>query len=250
MGAYNDDVLFIHIPKAAGWSVKQYMLKVLPDVLMPDNPDSKLPIGHVRLQDIERFTGRKPESFKLILAVVRDPYEQQLSQWQFWRDRYAKGGTHVHDILAASYPTLTQFLEDPRCDFHVWYEQHHGFQTGMTPAEQEAARKFQQAPDGQNRYEDFGGIFRYWLTVDNQIPENVTILRAEKIGERLPKEMLPFRACSVMGCPTTSVPHLNTSPHDTNTKAYYTPRAAQLVEQKAAWCFEHYYEKWLYSDFA
>lgn len=98
MGVYNQDVLYIHVPKTGGWSVKNYMREVLPDVLMPDNPESRLPIGHVRLADIERFTGRSPDSFRLILAVIRNPYEQQLSQACFWGERYL---AHQYNCLAS-----------------------------------------------------------------------------------------------------------------------------------------------------
>lgn len=242
MGCYNQDVLFIHIPKCAGWSVKKYLQKVLPDVLMPDDPRAKLPIGHVRLQDLFRFTGRDPKSFKLILAVVRDPYEQQLSQWQFWRDRYAQGQRHLHDVVAASCPDLTTFLEDPRCDFHVWYEQHYAYQPGV----QLAVREYPAVPAGRNRYQDFSGIFRYWITVDDEIPENVHVLRAETLDEELPEILCDFDPA----IRSVDVPRLNTSPHGTDVRAYYTPRAAQLVEEKAPWAFAHYYEKWSYSSFA
>jgi len=244
MGCYNDELLFIHIPKCAGWSVKNYLKEHVPGMLMPDDPASKLPIGHVRLQDIERVTGRKPESFKMILALVRDPYEQQLSQFCFWRDRYARGGRHVHDCVAASYATLTDFLIDPRCDFHVWYEQHIGFQPGQTPAEQQAVRVTDlPAPAGANRYDYFGGIYRYWLTVDDEIPENVKVIRQEAIDTALPVALLGLVSGEV-----PPVPRLNRSSHSPNTREYYTPQAARLVEAKAAWAFENYYQKWLYSD--
>ena len=245
MGCYNDDVLFIHIPKCAGWSVKKYLQDHLPGILMPDDPASKLPIGHVRLQDIERFTGRKPESFAKILAVVRDPYEQQLSQWSFWADRYARGQRHIHDAVAASYATLTEWLRDPRCDFHCWYHQHVGYRRGQTPAQQEAtAVTDRPATAGVNRYEDFGGIYRYWLSVDGEVPANVEVIRLEEIETALPVAV--FGAVDPKQEPP--VQWLNSSPHRRATREYYTPEAARLVEAKVAWAFEHYYPKWLYSD--
>ncbi len=45
MGCYNNEVLFIHIPKCAGWTIKQYMREHLQGVLLPDDPQSKLPIA-------------------------------------------------------------------------------------------------------------------------------------------------------------------------------------------------------------
>lgn len=245
MGCYNDKVLFIHIPKCAGWSVKTYLYQHLPNVLMPKDPAAKLPIGHVRLQDIERFTGRAPESFELILAVIRDPYEQQLSQWCFWRDRFARGQRHLHDWVAGAYADLTAFLADPRCDFHVWYQQHFGFEAGQTPEQQQEARKYMPAQEGCNRYQDFGGCYQFWLTVNGVIPKNVTILRQETLTERLPEVVGPF-ANKTLG----PVPQLNQSEHKHDVREYYTPKGAALVEAKFQWAFENHYEKWLWSSFA
>lgn len=247
MGAYNDDVLFIHIPKTGGTSVKRYMKECLPNVLCPDPADevataaSKLPIGHVRLADIERFTGRSPDSWKLILAVLRDPYEQQLSQWSFWRDRFAKGGRHVHDVVAAAHLDLTAWLEDPRCDFHVWYLQHIGHP--LVKAQQTTPKE--PSPDGENRYEDFGGCYRFWLEVDGEFPINLKTVDISTMGEVVPKMLEPYKELHHCFFPTT-----NPSPHGKDVKAYYTPRAARMVEEKFAWAFANKYPKWLYSDVA
>lgn len=240
MGAYNDQVLFIHIPKTAGWSCKTYMADHLEGVLLPDNPESKLPIGHIRLQDFEGFTGRAPDSFEKILAVVRNPYEQQLSQWCFWRERFAKGFGHIHDRCAATYARLEKWLEDPGCDFHIWYEQH--------------TDRREESPyvKGTERYEDFGGFYKFWLTVDGVIPENVQVIRQENLDEEFPEAMSSPVVLHVAkpGAPYSRppMPHLNTSPHDTNVKQYYTPRAAELVEAKFAWAFENYYTPWKFSE--
>jgi len=272
MGAYNSDVLFIHIPKCGGWSVKTYMRDHLPGVLMPDDPKAKLPIGHVRLQDIERFTGRSPDSFKRIIAVVRNPYEQQLSQFTFWATRAAKGGRHIHDLVTANYIhwpnvlhnacelqgnwqeatwyphqiNLEAWLQDPRSDFHVWYLQHHAYQPGMTAEEQEAVRQVDKPnPDGANRYQDFGGMFRFWLTVDGKIPGNVYVLRQERLGEELRHALAPFADHSL-----PELDRKNTSSHPRPVWEYYTPLAAKIVEDKCQWTFANYYNQWMYSDFA
>ena len=279
MGAYNDDVLFLHIPKCGGWAVKTYLREHLPGVLMPDDPAAKLPIGHVRLQDIERFTGRAPDSWKRIVAVVRNPYEQQLSQFTFWATRYAKGGRHIHDIVTGAYvywPAILQqwpdqedmtrhketgwgqyvwtpeqinlegWLQVPRSDFHVWYLQHHAYQPGMTEAEQQQLRRIDiENQPGANQYTDFGGLFRFWLTVDGEIPDNVCVLRQESLGEELRNAIAPFADHEL-----PELPRKNTSSHPRPTHEYYTPLAARLVEEKCQWAFANYYQRWMYSDFA
>ena len=238
MGAYNKDILFIHIPKTAGWSCKTYMKDHLDGVVMPDDKDSKLPIGHIRLQDIEGFTGRPPDSFEKILAVVRNPYEQQLSQWCFWRERFAKGCSHIHDRCAATYARLEKWLEDPGCDFHIWYEQH--------------TDRREESPyvKGTERYEDFGGFFKFWLTVDGVIPGNVQVARQENLDAEFAQALKPYcnSALQTAACTMPPMPHLNTSPHDADVKKYYTPRAAELVEAKFQWAFENYYTPWKFSE--
>jgi len=237
MGCYNDDILFVHIPKAAGWSVKTYLKEHLPGILMPDDPASKLPIGHVRLEDFERFTGRAPASFKKILAVVRNPYEQQLSQWTFWRDRFARGGRHEHDVTAASYATLSEFLLNPQCDFHLWYEQRFAGNRPGLPV---------TYPVTEMNYRDFGGLFRFWITLDDEIPENVQVIRSEELDVALP---LALRELTGRPMPPFQR-RLNSSLHIEDPKPYYTPTAARIVEAKCKWAFDHYYPRWLYSDFA
>jgi len=265
MGAYNDEVLFIHIPKTGGWSVKNYMKEHLRDVLLPDDPLSNLPIGHVRLQDIERFTGRAPDSFHLILAVLRNPYEQQISQACFWAMRYIEGGRHVHDVATwrhvdearvfAKYHrcarssemfafepddiNLTGFVSDPRCDFHVWYEQHHGYRPGQSAAEQQQTRPTDiPAADGQNRYEDFGGYYRYWLTVDGEIPKQVCLVKLETINT-VRVWLKPFAKGEL-----PDVPVSNVSPHNGSYEAWLLrwPYSSSLIKRKFAWTFgqQHY----------
>lgn len=270
MGCFNDDVLFVHIPKCGGWSCKTYMQQNLPGVLMPKDEGCNLPIGHVRLADIERFTGRPPSSWKLIVAVVRNPYEQQVSQFSFWATRYLNGSRHIHDIVTGKYvlwPTVikdvaesggrldgvvwypnqidfTGWVMDPMSDFHVWYQQHIGYRPGMTLEEQERARLTSMlSPVGRNRYQDFGGVYRFWLEVGGEIPDNVSVICQERLDTDFPAALAPY----VEG---TSVPMTtqNTSPHGADTMAYYTPEAARVVEDKFQWAFEHHYRKWLYSD--
>lgn len=248
MGCYNDDILFIHIPKCGGWSVKTYLHEHLPGILMPDNPVSKLPIGHVRLQHIEQFTGRKPSSFARIIAVVRNPYEQQISQACFWATRYLKGDRHPHDVGTWHYVcaaivnaavvecalrgrqftwrpeflNLTGFVADPACDFHVWYQQH------VSP--------LRHAPKGANRYEHFGGLFRHWITVDDEIPDNLWIVRQENLDEELRAAIAPFANHEL-----PPLERLNTSSWAGDARDWYTSSAIRTVEAKCPWVFDHYY---------
>ena len=269
MGCYNDDVLFVHIPKTAGWAVKTYLRDNLPGVLMPDDPASKLPIGHVPLRDIERFTGRTPDSFQTIIAVIRNPYEQQLSQMCFWADRFVfKNNRHSHDIHTAVYCHLPQvmadwaasrmyemrftwlphhldldgFVADPSCDFHLWYEQHPAFQEELSAEEQQRRQEAARMHISGERYEDYGGYYRYWLEVDGRIPTNVRLLRAESLQRELMDAINPF-ACRH---PLPALHRKNTSSHGAPTQDYYSDEGRAAVERKFAYCFDtaEWYPKW------
>lgn len=262
MGAYNDDVLFIHIPKTGGTSAKYYMAENLPDVLWPKPPEvfaedagrdspndederlayeaiaaSKLPIGHIPLKDIEEFTGRSPGSFKVIFGIVRNPYAQQVSQWWFWKRRYALGHKHPHDVAAAKYPRIHGWLRDPMCDFHLWYEQ-------RWHAAEQLARSSQT-----EGYGEMGGFYKYWLTIDGVMPPNLKILKAEDLDDTLPAELAPF-----MDHEPPPVPHKNagegmpwencfkagvdTAPDGTIVGQEYVNESLRAVHYKFRWVFD------------
>ena len=261
MGCYNDKVLFIHIPKCGGWAVKTYMQEHLPGVLLPDDEGSNLPIGHVPLRDIERFTGRSPESFERIIAVIRDPYEQQLSQMCFWANRaMVKNGKHVHDIVTLQYVNVPQvmadwavmriygkpfvwlpqhldldsFVTDPACDFHTWFEQHYGWEPGLSAEEQKRRQERAPARIAGDTYEQYGGYYRYWLEVNGGIPDNVVMLRQEHLGRELPIWLEPFA--------DHELPRLterkNASSHLDDAQLYYRDAGREAVEWKFQWTFD------------
>jgi len=237
MGAYNDDVLFCHIPKTAGISCKEYMEANLPGVLWPKPDDeksikaSKLPIGHIPLRDIPALTGRALSSWERIIAVIRNPYDQQVSQWMFWRDRYARGHDHEHDREAASHPRIHTWLDrsgTPGVDFHIWYAHRY-----------HQKEKWIVQPRGDGKYSFWGGYYRFWLCDENdRIPENLTILRAENLDESFPEALAPW----IAGTPPP-MPHSNTTPHGRYSEYYGGSNAARIkkslsiVEEKFAWTF-------------
>ena len=91
---YSKDVLFIHVPKTGGMAVTDLLLKVLPRPVCYSHPheaDPALPpdiiqfIGdrHESLpeaRDILAQRGCTLEQFRLILAVIRNPYAIEVSR--------------------------------------------------------------------------------------------------------------------------------------------------------------------------
>lgn len=233
MGVFNDRLLFIHIPKSGGTAVKKWLWGHLPDARGQGNgPDATgLPIGHVPLRDIEHYTGRSPDSFERIIGIIRNPYAQQLSQWRFWRERYAVGDRHVHDIAAAAAPDLASWLSTPACDFHVWYEQRW--------ASSEPVRK---KPTGvpADGYAGFGGYYRYWLSVGGLVPGNVHLVHFERLAKAWPEAVAGF-----VDDPTVPIPRANEGPSRPFPVEWYyhDKRAREMVEAKFRWAFEHHYAR-------
>lgn len=229
MAVLSDDLLFIHIPKTGGRSCQRWLVDNVPGAKLPEEHESPFPIGHIPLRDIETFSGRSPDSFERIVAVIRDPYEQCLSQWLFWRDRYARGHRHMHDMMATVYPDLHHWLQDPSaCDFHVWYEER------VPGASKTIAR--------DRGYQDFGGYYRYWLeTSEGEIPDHLHIVRFENLADGFVEACRPF----VSSLPPTPFPHENAGPRRRDTQAYYTDLARALVEDKFRWTFaEGFYKRY------
>lgn len=260
MGAYNDDVLFIHIPKCGGTAAKEYMFRHLPDVKWPRTAswfarqagrkdvtgadqarsdraitDSKLPIGHVPLRDIVDFTGRPADSWERIIAVIRNPYEHQLSQWWFWRERYAKGDNHVHDMHAAAHPRLDSWLDTVDCDFYIWYE--HSFHPGS-----ELVRR---PPSPATDYANWGGYFPYWFAINGKIPPNLVVLRQESLEHQFPLALAPW----MDGVPPP-MPRANETGHGPWREYYHKARSLEIVNAKFQWTFDNAkaYQKWEASE--
>lgn len=238
MTCYNKDLLFIHIPKCAGTAVRQYLMENLPDVKGPDDLEARLPIGHIRLADIERFTGRTPGSFKTILAVIRNPYDLMLSQWCYWKDRYARGHRQWPAVTAGWASDLEEYLQNPDVDYFVKYKRHQRWEPGQTREQQASSGSIHEL-SGET-YQEAGGYFPYWLNVDGAIPENVKVIKLDELEDELPWLMPPDRN----GDHNFDIPRTNTSPHKMTTQDYYTPTAARIVEDKFQWAFEHHYQKW------
>ena len=261
MGAYNDDVLFIHIPKTAGIAVKEWMDANMDGVIWPkpavyytdqgmteeeaeekskeSTEASKLPVGHVPVRDIPRCTGRELESWKLIVAILRNPYDQQVSQWSFWRDRYARGERHMHDIAAAGHPTIHTWLDESgtaNTDFHIWYQNRIAFD-----------QPWVEQPRGDGTYTQFGGYYRFWISDERgRVPENLKLLRMEDDVRNAWPKLLEGYANQ-----TPPLHTRNRSPRSKRFLQYYrhsdedrVRQSLKIVREKFAWTFDegHYHE--------
>jgi SAM-dependent methyltransferase len=97
---FTKDILFLHVPKTGGMSVTSYLLEILPPPVYYTRPE--LDEDFARRQGIIQMLGGRHESlpeaadqlprygfslsdFKLILAVLRNPYDLEVSRYHYLR---------------------------------------------------------------------------------------------------------------------------------------------------------------------
>jgi len=113
----SDDVLFLHVRKTGGTSASQFLLETLPapihyfcrapnatvhrEGLTHENGNPHQTLADAR--DYLRRQGRVLSDFRMILAVVRNPYDHFVSHYSYQRRR----STEVTTIAPASAPPPT-----------------------------------------------------------------------------------------------------------------------------------------------
>ena len=228
MTAYNERVAFCHIPKTAGHAVRAYMAEHLPGLKhFSDTHPHGGSYGHVALRDFKRHCGRGPEDFERIYAVVRDPYDHQLSQWIYWQDMFKRGFRGDQFEHAALHSDLTHWLMDPISDWHVHDRR-------------EVGDVYRTTATTDQGYREFGGYYPYWLAVDGVIPDNVQVVSFEHLDTELPMALKEFTGI------VREMTHENVGPkrRTKDPYEYYSALAVEIVEAKFAWAFENLYQKW------
>lgn len=132
---FNDEVMFLHVPKTGGMSITTYLLNNLPGTIylslppaafdharrsavFPDVHDRLQLVGGTRHEDLlqaERIAsefGRRLQDFKLIMAAMRNPYDLEVSYYchlrkESVRQRSGKG-RRAATLAAGDFETFAQ----------------------------------------------------------------------------------------------------------------------------------------------
>jgi hypothetical protein len=208
---FTDRLLFLHVPKTGGTSVTSFLIRNLPGRITLTEPadhpslagDLPLPartklqlrqwrrqLGFLRHAHVRRIAGmrhetlqqasdalerlgRKLADFEAILAVIRNPYDLEVSRFHFFRRGHLgiRGLAHEYAEELAQAGDFAAFAE--RAAYH-----------GRLP-----------------------GRIEEWFEMDGETPTNLRVLRFESLESDLARELAPF--CRIV----STLPRLNASVH-------------------------------------
>lgn len=112
---FNDDLLFIHVPKTGGMAVTKYLLEVLPPKVRYTYPNFRedyerkgiiqFPgIRHETMAEARHFLrtqGLDVAGFKCIIAILRSPYAMEVSRFAYLRKGHAWDRGRNQDLALA-----------------------------------------------------------------------------------------------------------------------------------------------------
>lgn len=206
----NKDILFVHIPKTAGTSIRDILRQVLPKpVLCAEMSFKDIGIGfadkHINLTqcfEVARFFGYF--NFQKIIAVFRNPYTMEVSLYNHLCREY-KNGLRLPSAIAAH---NSQSFEDYILNSNTHYE--------------------------------WGSYQQYVTDKNGIVPNNLVIIKMEEdLGQALSKVLREVNI-SWDGV----LPQLNSHPEEINCSEMYTSELKEVIYNKHQWVFDNkYYEK-------
>ncbi len=225
MGGFNDNTLFIHIPKTGGVTAKRYLEEHLPG--FKSSKAAGFPIGHIRLCDVGKTTGRRLGSFQHIIAILRDPYEQQLSSWQFHSHRYLGGCRNLISRVAIEHTSIEAWLQDKDGQFEQWY--------ANSAYADIWYHEIYDTPQWQ-------GLYHWWMDLEGQaFNGEFHLLNHANLATELRDTVKEITGTGVKELPLPGI--YNKGRYTGGVEEHYTPKAYKAVEDKFQWAFTHFFKK-------
>ncbi len=207
---FNQDLLFLHVPKTGGMAVTEKLLEVLPKPIyyaLPEvvkdkahNPPEIIAVAgkrHGNLQQAQEWVkeyGKTLASFKKIVAGIRNPYAMEVSRYFYLRLGHPWDKGQAQKIALES-------------DFETFAVKSRYF-----------GRKSSQ-------------IEKYFL-INGTIPNNLTVIRHEQLYSDLAKVLAELNLNL-----NTAIARINSTKH-ADYQQYLTPKAEEAIYQRYRWLFD------------
>lgn len=214
---FTPEFLFIHNPKTAGTSLLQYFRKVLrrkfpwrvhiagTPQLGTHHPHLSRALGYA-----SAVTGTRPEDFKLILSVVRDPYDREVSMYAYFRK--VLHGSHL----------APGNLNNPF------------FEEIVAVAASRPFGAYLEWLDERIGTCDFWGSREYFREQDGSVPKNLRIAKFENLDTEI-RDALSDAGLLGRNGPTMEVPRINATDRS---GVSWDPRSLEIVTRSYAWMFD------------
>lgn len=209
---FNDDILFIHIGKTGGTSVSNYLCKTLNTPVFNVIPEraikgkighEKALIGrrHATLAEAKQFLSKRNrsiDSFKEIVAVIRNPYNLEISLFNYYK-RLLENQPKILDNA----PKRKAVVQSGNFEAFVKAKFYHRHNIHI----------------------------RKYVVIEKEIPENLRIIKFENLSNAFVKIGQKY------GNGNPDFPHLNKT-KKTNLKEFITPELEPIIYNKYKWVFK------------
>jgi hypothetical protein len=206
---YNDELLFIHVPKTGGMSLTHVLVRELKGQVYLTVPRGHEPrvaeeiiVEGTRHETLSKAAAyfdkekRDLSQFKAIIAVARNPYDMEVSRFHYLRKGNSFDRGAAQELAMAG-------------DFNTFAVQSSWW------------------------FKDFSEYY----TLNGRIPDNMVILRFESLAADF------AAACPKFLKRTTELPLVNSSDRGAF-EAYLTSEAEQAIFNKYRWLFDNgFYER-------
>lgn len=192
-------LLFVHHPRTGGTSVRNHLMRLVPDNYYPSqdpnlNTDQKVWLTHQGLDVCHKYAMQQRINPMMVptLVVIRNPYSLMLSEYMYLSQKWKKKIKDIEKTLLGYLANMYKKTSDER--------------------------RQKWANDRLGRYQDF-------LCVNDQTPDNLTIARYESLADDVNgflKDQLGILD------EKAKLPHKNASRHG-DFKNYFTDKEEKLV---------------------
>lgn len=235
---FNDRVLFLHVPKAAGTSATSFLIRNLGG-----------PVTLTEPQDRPNASDRIPPAARMKLTFRR--LRRQLGLWRRPSVRIISGSRHENlEEACAALATLGRKLEEfesiaaiIRNPYDLEVSRYHFFRRGHMGVQglaHELAEELALAGDfaafakHAPYHGRLPGQIQDWFEIDRRMPANMRVIRFENLEHELTAMISPLASIHA------HLPRLNTSAHGPYA-SYLTREIEDAIYRKFRWPFDRGY---------